>query len=54
MPALLNQLNEDLEEVVERARKSLVRVASGEGANGAGSIWHPDGLMQGPSGIPTD
>lgn len=45
MPALLNQLNEDLEEVVERARKSLVRVASGEGANGAGSIWHPDGLI---------
>lgn len=40
----LAQLNDDLEAVVERTRRSLVQIANGRGA-GSGTIWHGDGLI---------
>ena len=45
MSTLLQQLNAEMAEVVERAERSLVQVRNeGRGA-GAGTIWHPDGLI---------
>ncbi|MCH7713292.1 MAG: trypsin-like peptidase domain-containing protein [Chloroflexi bacterium] len=45
MSALLERLNEDMGDVVERAGQSLVRVSAGGRGFGAGSIWHSDGLI---------
>ncbi len=45
MSALLEQLNENMGEVVERVGKSLVRVSVGGKGFGAGSVWHSDGLI---------
>ncbi|HVO69557.1 MAG TPA: trypsin-like peptidase domain-containing protein [Aggregatilineaceae bacterium] len=42
---LLQQVNEELAGVVEQARHSLVRISNGSGGNGAGTIWHPQGLI---------
>jgi len=42
---VLQQLNDALAEVVERTRHSLVRISNGSGGNGAGTIWHPQGLI---------
>jgi len=42
--ALLEQLNESMGDVVERAGQSLVRVSAGGRGFGAGSVWHSDGL----------
>ncbi|MEP7289787.1 MAG: trypsin-like peptidase domain-containing protein [Chloroflexota bacterium] len=41
---LLQQLNADMASVVEEVRRSLVQVSVGIG-NGAGTIWHSDGLI---------
>jgi serine protease Do len=41
---MLRELNDDLASLVANARRSLVQVASGPG-NGAGTIWHSDGLI---------
>ena len=45
MSALLELLNDNLGEVVDRAGKSLVRVSAGGRGFGAGSVWHSDGLI---------
>lgn len=44
MSTLLEQLNNDLANTVEDVRRSLVQINQGSG-NGAGTIWHPDGLI---------
>ena len=45
MPTLLQQLNDQLPAVVERARCALVQIHNGARGNGAGTIWHPAGLI---------
>jgi serine protease Do len=45
MSDLLMQLNSELSEVIERVRPSLVEISNGHGGIGAGTIWHPDGLI---------
>ena len=45
MSALLEQLNVNLGELVERVGQSLVQVGSGGRGFGSGSVWHPDGLI---------
>jgi serine protease Do len=44
MTDFLQQLNDDMADIVDRVRGSLVQVHNGPGA-GAGTIWHPDGLI---------
>jgi S1-C subfamily serine protease len=44
MSTLLQQLNGEMTDVVEKVRRSLVQITNGGGA-GAGTIWHPDGLI---------
>jgi len=41
----LQQLNDELAGVAERARRSLVNISNGRRGDGAGTIWHPDGLI---------
>jgi S1-C subfamily serine protease len=41
----LRHLNGDLGAVVQRVRRSLVLIENGRGGNGAGTIWHADGLV---------
>jgi serine protease Do len=43
--SLLHTLNTELPGVVERARRALVQISSGTGGQGAGTIWHPAGLI---------
>ncbi len=45
MSALLQQLNEEMGDVADDARRSLVQVRSGRQGGGAGAIWRPDGLV---------
>ncbi len=46
MPTFFQQLNEDLGDVTEKAQRSLVHISNGGGRGaGAGTIWHPDGLI---------
>ena len=45
MSAVLPQLNVAMESLVERVGHNLVRVHNGKGGAGAGTIWHPDGLI---------
>ena len=42
---LAQELNLALSEVIEKARESLVRIHSNGSGVGAGSIWHPSGLI---------
>ena len=42
---MLPELNTDLSDVVERVHRSLVHVHNGKQGNGAGTIWHPQGLI---------
>jgi serine protease Do len=42
---LLQQLNDEMAMLVERVRRSLVEIKNGHGGVGAGTIWHPDGLI---------
>ena len=41
----LQQLNADLGTLADEAGRSLVQVHNGRGSGGAGTIWHPDGLI---------
>jgi len=41
---LLGDLNAEMDGVIEAARRCLVEIGNGRG-NGAGTIWHPDGLI---------
>ena len=45
MPTFFQQLNEDLANVAEKAGRSLVHISNGGRGAGAGTIWHPDGLI---------
>jgi serine protease Do len=45
MPNLLKQLNNEISATVEKVRHSLVHISNGRGGNGAGTIWHSDGLI---------
>lgn len=45
MVTMLQQLNADLAAVVETARRGLVQITNGRRGAGAGTIWHPDGLI---------
>ena len=45
METTLQDLNDAMASVVERVESSLVQVHSGRSGAGAGTVWHPDGLI---------
>ncbi len=45
MYTVLQQLNEEMGDVVARVGRSLVQVRNSGRGTGAGTIWHPDGLI---------
>jgi serine protease Do len=45
MDTFIQQLNDSMAGLVVRVRESLVQITNGRGGAGAGTIWHPDGLI---------
>ena len=45
MGNVLQQINDEMAAIVERVRPGLVQISNGRGGRGAGTIWHPDGLI---------
>ncbi len=45
MSGLLEQLNLEAGDLVDKVRRSLVSVRAGGKGIGSGVIWHPDGLI---------
>ncbi len=45
MSAILRQLNDEIASVIERAGRGLVQISSNGRGVGAGTIWHPKGLI---------
>ncbi len=45
MSRLLQLWNDDIARLVEQARRALVHIRNGRAGAGAGTIWHPDGLI---------
>ncbi|MDX2162784.1 MAG: trypsin-like peptidase domain-containing protein [bacterium] len=45
MTTLLQQLNDALSGVTAAAQRSVVQIRDGRGGQGAGTIWHSDGLI---------
>ena len=45
MSTVLQQFNIEMGGLVEKVERSLVQVRNGGGGTGAGTIWHPDGLI---------
>ena len=45
MGNVLQQINDAMAAMVERVRPGLVQISNGRGGRGAGTIWHPDGLI---------
>jgi S1-C subfamily serine protease len=45
MSELLMQLNAELSAAIECVRPSLVQIENSRGGFGAGTIWHPEGLI---------
>lgn len=45
MNSLIQSLNDEMAAVVERIADSVVVVTNGGSSFGAGTIWHPDGLI---------
>jgi serine protease Do len=45
MSDLLQQLNRELANAADQARRGLVSISNGWRGAGAGTIWHPDGLI---------
>ena len=45
MPVSIKELNDEIADVVDAVRGSLVQVRNGGRGAGAGTIWHPDGLI---------
>lgn len=45
MATLLERLNQEMADVIGATQRSLVQVSSGHRGAGAGTIWHPDGLI---------
>jgi len=43
--SVLEQVNREMAEVVERVRGSLVQISNGPGSVGSGTIWREDGLI---------
>lgn len=43
--SILQQLNTDIQQVVNQTRRALVRVNNGQQGQGAGTIWHPEGMI---------
>ena len=42
---ILEELNQEIGQLADNARRSLVQIQSGGQGGGAGTIWHPDGLV---------
>lgn len=45
MTSILQQLNQQLAATVENVWASLVQISNGRGGQGAGTLWHTDGLI---------
>ena len=45
MPDLARQLDDEMADVVESVRGSLVQISADGRGGGAGTIWHPEGLI---------
>ena len=45
MVSVLQQLSDEMADVAAVVRQSLVQIQNGRRGAGAGSIWHPDGLI---------
>lgn len=45
MSNVLQDFNSEMATAVETVQRSLVRIGNGRGGMGAGTIWHPDGLI---------
>ena len=45
MGNVLQHINDAMTALVERVRLGLVQISNGRGGRGAGTIWHPDGLI---------
>ncbi|MCG3206800.1 MAG: putative serine protease HtrA [Anaerolineae bacterium] len=45
MNSILQQLNQQLAATVESVWASLVQISNGRGGQGAGTLWHKDGLI---------
>ena len=45
MPTLVQTLNDEIADVVEGVRGSLVQIRRGRHGAGAGTVWHPEGLI---------
>ncbi len=45
MSDLLQQLNAEMATIVEGVWHSMVHIHNGRGGAGAGTVWHPDGLI---------
>jgi serine protease Do len=43
--SVLQQLNQDIQQVVGQTRRALVQVTNGQQGQGAGTIWHPEGMI---------
>lgn len=42
---VVRRFNDEMSAVIEQARSALVRIESGGRGTGAGTIWHPEGLI---------
>lgn len=45
MATLLERLNQEMADVIGTTQSSLVQISNGHRGVGAGTIWHPDGLI---------
>ena len=45
MANVLQHINDEMAAIVERVRHGLVQIDHGRRGRGAGTIWHPDGLI---------
>ena len=43
--SVLDEISSEMASVVEAARRSVVEVLDDGGGRGAGTVWHPDGLI---------
>lgn len=42
---LLQQLSDEMADLAVDVRRSVVQITDGRGSTGAGTVWHPDGLI---------
>ncbi len=43
--SVLNEVSSEMASIVEKAGRSVVQVLDDGGGRGAGTVWHPDGLI---------